>query len=273
MPRLPTYHERAELARVRAERRRELLDQADQMRGEIAQLARDCVALTFGPGEEPGRERVDAQLARLEAARAAAQLLRLLIEVDDPAQLGDLPDQLQAAMGRWKRASEGWWEARIVERPKLLITKDKATGQVRIDVVMWPFGPYYYRHWRQEGRQHTLYLGKKRPPNLPERQEVPAIPEPRPLALVSRLGREALALAEQLAVRSNVEQDAARQRRLRRLLRAAGRRVERRLRAERQEDEAELGVSDGDIHTTILDISALARPLDDQARDVLQDER
>lgn len=257
MRRLPTYEERAKLRQAREQRRRELLAQADQVRAEVAQLARDCAAASFGPGDEPRQERVEAQLVRLEAARAALQLALQLVEQDDPEQLGDLPDRLQAALGRWKRSSEGWWEARIVHRPRLLITKDQDTGQVRISVVMMPFGPYFYRHWRQEGKQHTQYLTRQRPKDFPADQEVPELPEPAPLVPVSQLGREALVLADQLAGLHNAEADEDRRRRLRRLLKAAGRRVERRLRAEAQH-HGELSVLDKSVHTIFSDASEVS---------------
>jgi hypothetical protein len=250
MKRLPSFVERAERARQRAQRRAELLDQADALRAEIAQAGRDLALVAFGPGGDPRRERAAAQLARLEAAQSAAQLARLLVEADDPDRAGEVAAQLQAALGRWMRASVGWWEARIVWRPRVVITVDKATGQIALDVVLHPFGPYYYRHWRAEGRQQTAYFGRKRPENFPTEEDIAEVPEARPVAPLSALGREALALAHRLQVAYNA---AARgqelRKRLRRLLRAAGRRVERRLRAERQ---GLLSVSGGLLHTTSL---------------------
>ena len=258
MKRLPSYPERAERARQRAQRRAELRDQADALRAEISQAGRDLAVVAFGLGGEPRRERAAAQIARLEAARSAAQLARLLVDVDDPDRASEVVAQIQAALGRWRRASEGWWEARIVWRPRVQITVDNATGQMSVDVVMHPFGPYYYRHWRAEGRQQTAYFGRKRPEGFPDEEDMAEVPEARPVAPVSALGREALALLNRLQIAYNVtERGQERRQRLRRLLRAAGRRVERRLRAERL-----LSVSDEVVHTThLVEPSMVAPPL------------
>jgi hypothetical protein len=243
MRRLPSLAERAERARQRAQRRAELLAQADALRGDLAQVGRDLALVAFGPGDEPRLERATAQLARLEAANAAAQLARLLVEVDEPNAVEGVAAQLHAALGRWRRASEGWWEARIVWRPRLEITLDKATGRVEIAVVSQPFGPYYYRHWRQEGRQHTEYFGRQRPEGFPDEDDV-EVPVASPLVPVSPLGRDALALANRLQLAFNAAEGQAERERLRRLLRAAGRRVERRLRAERSAPQDVLGVAE-----------------------------
>ncbi|PDV98966.1 hypothetical protein [Candidatus Chloroploca asiatica] len=221
--------ERARRANERAKRRRDLLTQAEQVRADLARTARDCAMFAFGPGDEPRAERLDAHLARLEAAHAALRLAHIVLTEDHPAHLGPLPDELQAALGRWKRASEGWWEARLIWRLRLQITVDPTTNRLSLTLVLRPFGPYYYRHWRQEGTQHTQYLGRKRPDDYPEDQEVLELPPPEPVAPGSALGQEAIALAERLAVRYNTTEDIAQRQRVLRVLRAAGRRVERRV--------------------------------------------
>lgn|GEM_PF-3071617 len=258
MKRLPSHAERAERSRQRTQRRAELLDHADALRDEIAQAGRDLALAAFGPGSEPRRERAAAQISRLAAARAAAQLARLLVEGDDPDRSAEVAAQIQAALGRWRRASEGWWEARIVWRPRVQITVDNATGQMTVAVVIRPFGPYYYRHWRSEGTQQTAYFGRTRPEGFPDDDDVAEVPVARPVVPVSALGREALALVNRLhAAYHAAEGGQERRPRLHRLLRRAGRRVERRLRAERQD---ELSVDDEALHTTRRDTPPVAVP-------------
>jgi hypothetical protein len=53
---------------------------------------------------------------------------------------------------------------------------------------MSPFGPYYYRHWRAEGRQQTEYFGRKRPEGFPDEDDIAEVPEARPVAPLSALG-------------------------------------------------------------------------------------
>lgn len=231
MARRLTKADRAALARERAERRQAILDQADALRAEAALLARDCAAAAFGPVDDPRQDRLDALLARLDLARAALALARSAINHDDPDDLGEHPAALQSALGRWKRASAGWWEARFVRRPKLLITQDPYTGELRLDLVSWSYGPYFYRLWRQDGQQHSEYFGRTVPDGFPLDQYL-APPDPEPVAVRSSLAQEALALAERLAALTASAGDAERKRRLHRLVKRAGRRVERRVRAE-----------------------------------------
>ena len=262
MKRLPSHAERAARARQQAQRQAELLGLADALRAEIAHVGRDLALVAFDPGGEPPSERVAAQLARLEAARAAAQLARLLVEVDAPDRAVTLAAELQAALGRWRRASEGWWEARIVWRPRVRIDLDAATGQIALAVVMHPFGPYFYRHWRADGRQQSAYFGRQRPDGFPAEDDIARPTDARPVAPLSALGREALALADRLSVAYNAaERGQERQQRLRRVLRAAGRRVERRLRAERLTPADLLGVPDELLHTTNQEAPLIAAAL------------
>ncbi|RRR75218.1 MAG: hypothetical protein EI684_05280 [Candidatus Viridilinea halotolerans] len=230
-PHALTREGRLELARARAKRRQALLDQAESLRQEVAQLARDCAAAAFGPGDEPRQERVGALLFRMEAACAALHMAREILRQDDPSTLGEWPSRLQAALGRWSKASAGWWEARFVRRPRVMISEDRATGAIHVEVTYRTFGPYFYRHWREDGKQHSRYYGKEPPDDYPADEDVPEPPPPQPVLPASLLSCEAAALVERLRLLVQSAQEEQRQR-LRRTLRVAGRRLERRLRAD-----------------------------------------
>jgi hypothetical protein len=194
MRRRLTIAEREELVAERARRQQELLDEAATLRRSIAERAQACARLAQRDRRRPVRERVAAQVERLGAAQLALDLAARLLQVDDPdhqpiaggeAQPSprELHVQLSERLGRWYRMGEGWWEARIMWRPRIQVVRDPETKQATIGVVWYPFGPYYYRHWRQDGRQQTKYLGRDRPAGFPV-EEDRELPEPEPIGEV-----------------------------------------------------------------------------------------
>ena len=51
------------------------------------------------------------------------------------------------------------------------------TNNRKVVLLQWkPNGLYFYHHWRQEGRQHTQYLGHERPADFPEEDTPPHDP-------------------------------------------------------------------------------------------------
>jgi hypothetical protein len=194
------------------------------------------------------RERVAAQVERLAAAQLALDLALRLLQVDDPDRqpisggeaqpsARELHVQLNERLGRWYRMGEGWWEARIVWRPRIQVVRDPDTQHAAIAVMWYPFGPYYYRHWRQDGRQQTKYLGRDRPNGFPLEDDI-ELPAPEPSGEVGWLVAEARSLAQR--VQDDLDAAAGKSRRaqrLQRVLRRALRRAQRRLRAEVRERE------------------------------------
>jgi hypothetical protein len=250
MRRRLTIAEREELAAERARRQQELLDEAAALRGSIAERAQVCARLAQRDRRRPTRERIGAQVERLSAAQLALDLALRLLQVDDPDRqpivsgeaqpsVRELHTQLSERLGRWYRAGEGWWEARIVWRPRIQVVRDPETTRATIEVMWYPFGPYYYRHWRQDGKQQTKYLGRDRPNGFPVEEDI-ELPAPEPSGEVGWLVMEARELAQHL----QDELDAApvksrRAQRLQRVLRRALQRAQRRLRGEVREREGE----------------------------------
>jgi hypothetical protein len=242
---LPTWEERQELAQQRAARQRELLEQAITLRQQIATQADGCAQIASEPPRTPPTERIAAQIDRLSAAQIALDLAARLLQVDDPdsqpiqggqaqPSARELHATLGERLGRWYRAGAGWWEARTVWRPRIEIERDPDTKELRIEVVWWPFGPYFYRHWRQEGKQHTRYYGTDMPDDYPQDADLP-LPEPQPITDLGSLVVQARALIGRLQHALDQGGSRPRQQRLRRTLRRASQRMLRRLRAEKHE--------------------------------------
>ena len=160
---LPSWEERQELAQQRASRRHELLDQASSLRQQIATQAQTCAQIAADEPRTPATERIAAQLDRLSAAQLALDLAARLLQTDDPdsqpihdgqaqPSARELHADLGEKLGRWYRAGAGWWEARTVWRPRIAIERDPDTKEIEVSIQWWPYGPYFYRHWRQEGK-------------------------------------------------------------------------------------------------------------------------
>lgn len=192
---------------------------------------------------------IAAQLDRLSAAQIALDLAARLLQTDDPdsqpihdgqaqPSARELHADLGAALGRWYRAGAGWWEARTVWRPRIEIERNPDTKELTIEVVWWPFGPYFYRHWRQEGKQHTRYYGTEIPDDYPQDADLP-LPEPQPITDLGPLVMQARALMEQLQIALEETTGKQHRQRLRRALRRASQRIRRRLRAEKHQPPTE----------------------------------
>ncbi|HEU4326903.1 MAG TPA: hypothetical protein VFS21_27435 [Roseiflexaceae bacterium] len=229
--RLPTHAERRERAQRRAQRHAELRLFGTLARQELEHLA-SRVAHAAALPQQVADERLAAQLDRLAAARAALELAEQLLQVDrddEPAGEGgptavERQKVLEQAMGRWRRSSNGWWEVRWVPRPLVAVDEDRRTRQIAI-VVQWVIhGPYYYFHWREEGRKETRYHGVEPPDDAPWAE--PELPTAIDEAQLSPLTQKALRLARRLAAlagrpRLPRARRAALRRRLRRVVKRA----------------------------------------------------
>ncbi len=245
---LPTWEKRQELAQQRATRRHELLEQATSLRQQIAAQAQACAQIANDEPRTPPTERNAAQIDRLSAAALALDLAARLLQTDDPdsqpisqgqaqPSARELHADLGEKLGRWYRAGAGWWEARTVWRPRIEIERNPDTKELTIEVVWWPFGPYFYRHWRQEGKQHTQYLGTEQPDDYPQDADLP-LPEPQPITDLGPLVVQARALMGRLQHALDQGGSKPHQQKLRRALRRASQRTLRRLRAEKHEPPA-----------------------------------
>ncbi|HEU4325294.1 MAG TPA: hypothetical protein VFS21_19280 [Roseiflexaceae bacterium] len=172
--RLPTHAERRERAQRRTQRHAELRLFGDIARQELEQLASRVARVAAQP-QQVADERLAAQLDRLAAARAALELAEQLLQVDrddEPAEEGgptaiERQTQLMRAMGRWRWSSNGWWEVRWVPRPLVAVDEDWRTRQIAVAVQWVIHGPYFYYHWREEGRKETRYHGLEPPDDAP----------------------------------------------------------------------------------------------------------
>lgn len=263
MKRRSTWKERRLLAEERATRHRELLDQAANLRQQIAARAQQCALLATDTARTPPTKRVAVQIDRLSAAQFALDLAARLLQVDDPDRqpisdgltqpsARELHSALGERLGRWYRAGSGWWEARTVWRPRIEITHTPDTHEIEIKLAWWPYGPYFYRHWRQEGQQQTEYFGINMPDEFPQDADL-VLPEPRPIGEIGPLAVQARALVKHLQIALEQATGKQRQQRLRRAIRRASQRTLRRLRAENRQppvsntdEQAQESVSNAD---------------------------
>jgi hypothetical protein len=159
-----------------------------------------------------------------------------VLQVDDPDQhqpsARELHRDLGTALGRWYRAGAGWWEARIVWQPKLIFDRDPESGDLRdLDLTWHPYSPYFYRHWRADGQQHTQYLGTAPPDDYLEAAD-PTLPAPERITELHPLTEQARALAQRLLAARDQAHAPLRRQRLTRARQRAARRTLRRFRAE-----------------------------------------
>jgi hypothetical protein len=263
MNRRLSLEERHSLAEQRAARQRELLEQAATLHQQIAERAQEYAQIAADDPRTPPTERIGAQIDRLSAAALALELAARLLQTDDPdsqpirngqpqPSARELHAELGSALGRWYRAGAGWWEARTVWRPRIAIEHDPDTREIEINVAWWPFGPYFYRHWRQEGKQHTQYLGTERPDDYPQDTDLP-LPEPQPISDLGPLVVQGRDLARRLQTTLDQATGKQHQQRVRHALRRAIQRTLRRLRAEGHQpptestdEEAQAPASTGD---------------------------
>ncbi|HEU4329412.1 MAG TPA: hypothetical protein VFS21_40115 [Roseiflexaceae bacterium] len=226
--------EREQRDRERAAREQQLREQLAQQRPAITAALQRCAQAAAWEPAPVAPEHLMGGVEGGEAARLALLLAaQLLGDSSSPAgeaRINTLQEELVAALTRWRRAGEGWWEVRWVERPQIRIAVDRDTKAIHVSAQMVSFGPYFYRYWRQDGEQRSRYFGREQPEGFPEIE----IPQPRALEQLGPLATEAIQLAQRLAELLEAT-GSKRRHRVRRVLRRAIRRAERRIRGEKTE--------------------------------------
>ena len=150
----------------------QFLSFTEQMQQQFGALQIELARLAaVAPERRPSAESVEqswppehmARLARLQAAAAAIRLAAGLLEIDDRAAAAPLMATLADLTGQvkeWRRSGQGWFEDRLIKRPRLRWGKNDEGKIYLVGVDYVWYGPYRYFRWRQEGKLKTHYLGR-----------------------------------------------------------------------------------------------------------------